>query len=335
MIDRKYYEFIPVEGVCRTITLDLNHDGTVDVQEIDLGYQGDSCVTTLNVNASKLLWNTRVDEYTMFLIVKGIGAFIMDEGYLELPKQITNVAGTHEMVVTIQLTKTNGDVFDRVFTSNTIKGHVAESSYELFKDIEGNGTEMPTYPNTIDNIQSYLMKNPKVVEWNRPGEIKVIGGRKETEEDKMRLGYYGDEEVSFIKLTNLIADDGMFGIARWDKVIAAFGKDEQVYYLDSDDTLAVKREFEIPLEVLRTPGLWKFGLLLKRNQPIDDSIAVNEFDNPLYNYHAYSNVLEFNVTENILVDMEEEDWRNPSSYINVYDRNNVLLHALAEDDTNE
>ena len=169
-MDRTYKNFIPVEGVCRTINLKIGYDGTITPNEIDLGYQGDSCVTTINVNAEDLLWSNVTnyndkeidynEEYTMFLIVKGIGAFIMDEGYLEVPKQITNVVGTHEMVVTIQR-KIRG-TFERLFTSNTIRGKVEKSSYDLFKDVEGDGSILPVYD--VCMLRQELSKTQKVVE---------------------------------------------------------------------------------------------------------------------------------------------------------------------------
>lgn len=53
--------FTPYEGLCRTHTVVINSNGSVNTPTLDLGYINENGVTVINIDTSNLIWNNLVD----------------------------------------------------------------------------------------------------------------------------------------------------------------------------------------------------------------------------------------------------------------------------------
>lgn len=73
--------FTPYEGLCRTHTVVINSNGSVNISTLDLGYMNENGVTVINIDTSNLIWNSLVDANAeLFDVYQPILTFEHEDG---------------------------------------------------------------------------------------------------------------------------------------------------------------------------------------------------------------------------------------------------------------
>lgn len=73
--------FTPYEGLCRTHTVVINSNGSVNTPTLDLGYMNENGVTVINIDTSNLIWNRLIGANAeLFDVYEPILTFEHEDG---------------------------------------------------------------------------------------------------------------------------------------------------------------------------------------------------------------------------------------------------------------